>query len=309
MNITYLIFAHANLPFLEHLINRLEAPNTDFFIHIDKKSKECFTHLLSIRNVYFAKNRFDIKWGDISMVKALLSACEELTNVCKGEMVVFLGGTDYPVKNNQYINDYLESHKNINFIQGYSLPTTSLNWTEGGRRRIECYALRLQERCIATIEPNKLTFNNLRQIIKVLLKNPYKIKQALQIFFTYPSRKHPDYLIPYGGEFWWILPTNSIKRILKYTKEHPDFFSYHKNTSNPDELYFNTLVYNLYNKEELTNDCLRYIKWGGKPSPKNITKEDYKLINKCVKESDTLFVRKIDNIEVCQLIDKLCLLS
>lgn len=309
MNITYLIFAHANLPFLEHLINRLKAPNTDFFIHIDKKSKENFKNLTSIPNVYFAQKRFDIKWGGISMVEALLSTCEELTNVCKGEMIVFLGGTDYPVKSSQYINDYLENHRNTNFIQGYPLPTTSLNWTEGGRRRIECYALQLQDRSIATIEPHALTFNNLKQMIKVLLKNPYKIKQALQIFFKYPPRKHPNYLTPYGGEFWWILPINSIKHILKYTKEHPDFFSYHKNTSNPDELFFNTLIYNLYNKKEITNNCLRYIKWRNKPSPESITKEDYELINKYIKEPNTLYMRKINDIEVCQLIDNLCITS
>lgn len=309
MNITYLIFTHTNLPFLKRLIDRLQASNTDFFIHIDKKSTENFKQFTSIPNVHFAKKRFDIKWGGISMVEALLSACKELINVCKGEMIVFLGGTDYPVKSNQYINDYLKNHKNINFIQGYSLPTTSLNWTEGGRRRIECYALRLQERSIATIEPHVLTFNNLKQIIKVLLKNPYKIRQALQIFLKYPPRKHPDYLTPYGGEFWWILPINSIKYILKYTKGHPDFLAYHKNTSNPDELFFNTLIYNLFKKEEITNDCLRYIKWRNKPSPENIAIEDYELINKYIKEPNTLFMRKINDIEVCQLIDNLCIPS
>lgn len=309
MNITYLIFTHTNPTFLKHLIERLQAPDTDFFIHIDKKSKESFSQLHSTPNIHFAKKRFDIKWGGISMVEALLSACEELVNVCKGKTIVFLGGTDYPIKSNQYINDYLESHKNINFIQGYSLPTTSLNWTEGGRRRIECYALRLQERSIATIEPHTLTFNNLKQMAKVLLKNPHKIRQALQIFFKYPPRKHPDYLTPYGGEFWWVLPINSIKRILKYTQEHPDFFFYHKNTSIPDELFFNTLIYNLYNEKEITNNCLRYIKWKDKPSPEDITKEDYALINECIKDPDILFMRKISSTEICKLADKLCMSS
>lgn len=308
INITYLIFAHSNPNFLQHLITRLQSPQTDFFIHIDSKSKEDFSIITSTSNIFFAKKTFNIEWGGITMVEALLSVCSELSQVCKGEMVIFLSGTDYPFKSNFYINNYLEKYKNTNFINGHKIPSNLCNWKEGGRRRIECYALRLQERCIATIEPRKLSVNNLKQFCKVLLKNPIKIVQALHIFCTYPQRKHPQYLTPYGGEFWWILPIHSIKRILKYVETHYDFLNYHKNTSNPDELFFNTLIYNLFTKEEISNNCLRYIKWkNNQSSPENITINDTKLIQNCLRQSDVLFCRKIDSIETCQFIDNLCI--
>lgn len=306
INITYLIFAHSNPKFLQHLITRLQSPQTDFFIHIDSKSKEDFSIITSMSNVFFAKKTFNIEWGGISMVEALLSACSELSQVCKGDIVIFLSGTDYPAKSNLYINNFLERHKNTNFINGYQIPSSLCNWQEGGRRRIECYALRLQERCIATIEPKKLSINNLKQFFKTALKKPTKIPQFLKIFCTYPQRKHPQYLTPYGGEFWWILPTSSVKRILRYVETHLDFLNYHKYTSIPDELFFNTIVYNIFTKEEISNDCLRYIKWGNQPSPEHITINETELIQNCIKRPNILFLRKIDSIETCQFIDNLC---
>lgn len=306
MKLTYLIFAHDNLLQLEHLLERLQSPNIDFMIHIDSKSTTDFSSLLRFSNVFFVRRCLPIYWGGISMVYALLLACKDTLNFCKGEMVIFLSGTDYPVKSNEYIIDFFRKYKNQNFIQGFKLPNKKdLTWLEGGRRRIECYALRLKDRSIATIEPKKINLDNFRQFLKVLLQNPRKMFKLINILLTYPLRQHPKYLWPYGGEFWWCLPVSSIKTILSFIDEHPDFIDYHKDTANPDELFFNTLIYNLYTKEFIQNDCLRWINWKGKPSPENVSKKDISFINKAIEADNVLFLRKVNDIYTCDLIDSL----
>lgn len=303
--ITYLIFAHNNAQFLYNLILQLNYPNCNFYIHIDKKSQEDFSLIQNIPNVRFSSQKTDIGWGDISMINALILCCQEIVSLNLGDTIVFLSGQDFPIKSNEYIYQYLSSRVNENFIIGTPILSPACNWEEHGRRRIECYALRVANRKIATIEPHKLTLANIKQIFKVALYSPKKISKALDIYFKYPIRQHPIGLQPYAGEFWWILPVKSIKTVLSYISSHPEFIEYHKNTSIPDEIVFNTLIYNLIPKEYTNNTCLRYIKWRNSPSPDNVTIEDQDIIKECLNNPNILFIRKIDSIKTCNFIKEL----
>ena len=307
MRITYLIFAHNNPSFLLRLVDRLSTPNVDFMIHIDKKSNDDFSAVFQKTNVYKCLNSFEIEWGGRSMVDALLAACDEIVGRCKGDVIVFLSGSDYPVKSNDYIAGYLQKNSGMDFITGVPVPSNFCNWQENGRRRINCYALRISNRSIVTIEPRKMNIGNIKQLCKVCLLNPRKLGMALKLF-AYPKRNHPSYLSPFGGEFWWVLPINTIKLILDFVRKHSDFLFYHSNTSNPDELFFNTLVYNLCEKGLIKNTCLRFVNWHkGNSSPANISSNDIAIIEKCIHDPDILFVRKIANIDTCDSID--CLLG
>lgn len=302
MKITYLILLHGNPTLAYNLIKKLQYTGTDFFVHVDGKSKEDFTILQSLPNVYFAKNRINVEWGDISVVNALISCCIELKQVCKGEMVVLLSGADYPVKSNEYIHDYLNKYNDINFITGVPILTSLCNW----KMRIDSYKLRISDRNIATIKPKNFSYSNLCQFIKLLVYKPTLLHSALKIWLYYPPRIHPASLKPYGGELWWILPINTLNILSKYINEHSEFLAYHQSTLIPDEIVFNTLVYNLLERSKIRNTALRYVNWRKKSySPTPITYEDFGLIKSCINQEDILFIRKIEKIEITEFINNL----
>lgn len=307
MKITYLIFAHNNLPQLQRLIMQLNAENVDFFCHIDAKCSEDYSFLLQHDNVQICEQRHSIDWGGITQVQALLACCRELCmKYGDGEkrMVCLLSGYDYPIKSNEYIYNYFSIHYKLNFISAIPIPNPRSNWTDHGRRRIECYAVRLGPRAIATIEPKCFNYTNMRQLAKVAYYNPRMLFKALSKLFA-ARRVHPDGLQPYGGEFWWALPLESIQNLLSYVDEHPEFLEYHRNTSNPDELFFQTLVYNLFPKEFIADNCLRWVNWKGGVSPQNISLCDKRKLQVVSLKKDILFVRKVADGEVSAYINSL----
>ena len=260
------------------------------------------------KNVQLCEHRYSIDWGGITQVKALIACCQELCMKYKSEdekrMVCLLSGYDYPIKSNDYIYNYFIAHSNLNFIAAMPLPNLRSNWVDHGRRRIECYAVRLGAKSIATIEPRKLNWGNIRQLAKVVYYNPKMLADAFSKLFK-SKRKHPTSLKPYGGEFWWVLPLSSIQKMMIYIDEHPDFLDYHHNTSNPDELFFQTLAYNLLPQETIACNCLRWVNWKGGISPQNIAISDKEKLKKAFIRKDILFVRKVADAEVSDYINSL----
>ena len=69
----YLIIAHNNFYILEKLIQLLDYEKNDIYIHIDKKVKNFdFTYYknLAQKSKVFYTERIDVRWGDISIIKA-----------------------------------------------------------------------------------------------------------------------------------------------------------------------------------------------------------------------------------------------
>lgn len=63
--IVYFFMVFKNPLQVKHAIERLQAPNVYFYLHIDSKSKEDFSFAKSLDNVYLADRRYDIPWGGV----------------------------------------------------------------------------------------------------------------------------------------------------------------------------------------------------------------------------------------------------
>ncbi len=229
---------------------------------------------------------------------------------CHGDYVILMSESCYPVKGNEYISRYLcRTGKDYSLTTPLPNPnplnTPGGHWLEGGRRRYECYALRLKPNSIATIEPHAFNIGNLRQFVKVLRDNPARLFRALKILFSYPVRRHPDYLKPCGGDTWFILRSGTTKRILDFCDKHPEYLDYCDDTQCLDEMFVPTMVYNLIPEEERENRTLRYVNWkdNGSSSPADFTMDDQKTLADCVSNPDCLFVRKVQDMKICELID------
>src|ERR1700733_8425331 len=109
MNIAYLILAHTQPLLVKRLIDRLNQPHIMFYIHVDKKTKniEVFKSILStFDNVKIISNH-EVNWMGYTMIEAELDLIKlAYDSGIKFKYYVLMSGQDYPIKDNNYINNF-----------------------------------------------------------------------------------------------------------------------------------------------------------------------------------------------------------
>jgi Core-2/I-Branching enzyme len=285
IRIAYVILAHQYPEQLCRLVETLSCSCTDFFIHIDKGKdiKPFKSSLAKIRkgdsSITFVA-RYKSPWGSIGLVTATLNAFAEIVQSSKiYDYVITLSGQDYPLKKNSDIIDFFERNYGKNYIS-YFPCTNEINQDEWKQ---------------------KITTDRLGKYHIYLLGKRYQYPSGKTTFsdrifslFFNKERKHLSYLNPYADSQWFCITINSVRYILNFVKEHPDFLHYHKYTYIPDEIFFQTILLNSQEslKESIVNDNLKYIDWS-KPDifhPMIFSSNDFvDLLN-----SQKMFARKFD---------------
>ena len=296
---------HGCLDVLESIINALRHPNVSFIVHVDSKYKGDLPEFLNDESIYLTPHRISVQWGGLSIVDCVTYLCEYAHSLKKFDYFVLISGNDYPVKSASSIYDYLSQNKDNNYIAGLELPSKSSTWIQGGYRRLACYPVYLKHKRIAAIEPRKFDIYNLRDILKVVLYNPFKLSEALRIIVKHSPRKNKTDIRPFGGEMWWMMNAKTVEQLLIYLHETPEYYEYHRNTIVPDEIFFNSLAHSM--AENVVNDTKRYINWKNKTdlSPATISITDSELLETCISDPEILFVRKVNDIKVCKYIDSI----
>ncbi|GAB3897689.1 beta-1,6-N-acetylglucosaminyltransferase [Larkinella knui] len=273
MKLAHLILAHAQPDQLDRLIQALQHPDADFYIHVDRKTDlEAFRNLLKHRNVYFVKKREKVYWGAYSMVQATLNGFEEIiaSGVPYG-YINLLSGQDYPLKSPDFIHDFLEKQAGTQFMDYLSVMK---EWQEA-IPRVKKYHL-----------------------IHYSIPGKYALEKLLNTVL--PERKSPEKLTFVGRSQWFTITFEAVKYIVRYLKEHPNVSRFFKMTWGVDELVFQTLLYNSAFKPAMRNDNLRYIDWSeGKASPKTLTVADEALL----RSSGKLFARKFNSTTEPEIMD------
>lgn len=288
--IAFLILAHADPEHLFELINALGA-ECDIFIHIDKKvALAPFALKIKQNNVSFIENRVRVSWAGISMINAQMNLIEEALK-CKEKYshVVFLSGSDYPIKKMDFILNYFSSQDNKEFIKfidmrespGHYMKLMNQKW--------------FKEQLFVT---NNVILISIDKGIRFLLN---KIKLL---------NKWPINIIPYFGSQWVGLSIKCSQYILEFHKKNHLYRSINKFTFSPDEHYIHTIVGNskYHNFSEglqpfIGRGTFRLANYHliDKSLNKWYTIDDYNLI----KYSDKLFVRKIRSSDGKELINKI----
>jgi hypothetical protein len=122
---------------------------------------------------------------------------------------------------------------------------------------------------------------------------------ALQILF---KRKYPLNLVPYGGNAWFAFPVETLQFICDYIKKHPRYMRFHRYTMLPDEIFFQTLIYNYFEKIKEEVHCIDWSRLN-EPLPVVFKKDDLEQLQ----QSGKLFARKFDydiDKEIFDLIDE-----
>ncbi|XP_048580600.1 N-acetyllactosaminide beta-1,6-N-acetylglucosaminyl-transferase isoform X2 [Nematostella vectensis] len=132
--IAYGILIYKGLPLFERLLQALYMPQNYYCIHIDKKTNSYFVDaaqrmVACLPNVFIAKTRVNVKWGEISLVKAELSCMTELQTF-KWKYYINLVGQDFPLYNNMEIVRVLKSLHGLNNIESIEMPAYNVHRVE-----------------------------------------------------------------------------------------------------------------------------------------------------------------------------------
>lgn len=293
----YLILAHKNPEQLLELITQLNDAFSTFYIHIDKKTDITpFTDLLpKLENIIFIQKPFDVTWCDHSTVEATLYVLKEIIKQQTKGHCILISGQDFPIKSNKHINDFLEENKDYDFIDIHSIPTDE--WYQKGLNRINHYKFNLSSKrghfviCPSIYEKKFYSISNLKSIIKLVLNGKLKF-----IFKLFQRRKKPEQIKPYGGSQWWCLKTETIRSILTFCEQNPEFLAYHKYTLLSDEIFFQSVIMHLKNSIDLKiQGSLTFVDWGRdvpiKPPTFSINDNELLITQPNIK----LFARKFDS--------------
>lgn len=273
--VAHFILVHAHPGQLSRLVDRLSYKDTVFFIHVDLKSniQDFELALANNQNIHFIKKRVDIQWATYSMVQATVNGFKEIvTSGLNIDYVNFLSAQDYPIKSSKEFHSFLKDNPDKAFMHCLDVTT---EWKEAISRVKEYHFDHWHF-------PGKFKIQNL-------------------VNFILPSRKMPDGLIPVGRSQWFTITLKHIVFLINRLESSPKIIKFFNYSWAPDELVFQTLLYNSSFKEDIISNNLRYIDWSeGQKNPKLLTKVDFVSFM----QSGKFFARKFEhNDEVLDMID------
>ena len=275
MKHAYLILAHGSFDLLRLLISRLDDERNDIFVHLDKKVKVLPELHAEHAGLYFTEERVDVCWGDWTVVEAeyvLFAAA-----VARGPYQYYhlLSGVDLPVKSQDYIHDFCDTHQGTEFI-GYTLTEI----TPEVVRKVQRWHLFPKD------------FKN-SSIVKRALRTAYiRVQEILGIY------RNRDVDFKKGSQ--WVSVTDAMARhFLAHRAWAQKVFSH---SFCADEMVMQTLAWQapfrekLYNTQDDGAGCLRAIGWKDGQIV-DWTPEDLPSL----RASEALFARKFRNEDVAEL--------
>ena len=270
MRVAFLMQCHKNPEQINLLLDALNHPMVDVFVHVDKKSQEMRTKITQRDGVYILPEHqcVDVQWAQYSQVEATLQLLSAAVNRGGYSHYWLISGQDYPLCPVGDIMDFLEANQEANFI--------------------ECSQI------MPFNKRNDVYFPNFvigRKLWKKVLKNLWIYSTGgWNTTISIVKRKAPDDFKYWFGSSWWCLNGKTVQWIADYLNGHPEYGKFFKHSLCSDECFFQTLVMN----SPFANNVkpyLHYIKWEkGMSSPKILTESDYQDIV----TSSKLMARKFD---------------
>jgi len=290
MQKAYIIMAHKAPEQLHRLVSRLNDGSSDFFIHIDLTANfSQFQMVKAFGSIVHFIERVDSKWGGFGSVQASLNGLKAVKNSTKKfDRIFLLSGQDYPIKSNEYINDFFKNSPHSIFVDYFPIPNYK-KWPgsdRGGWYRVDKYYIGLKW----------------HEFFRS------KSMNLLSTYLPFFRRKTPNGMKPFTGSQWWSVDMYALEYILDYDKQHPEYRAFHQFTFVPDELYIHMILANSKDEKiikSLEANNKRFMIWEKPDSahPNILRKTDYDSIA----ASDHLFARKFDasvDVEILGMIDE-----
>ena len=273
MKHAYLILAHGSYALLQRLVSAIDDERNDIFIHIDRKQKELPRIQVRHSQLFLLdKERVSVFWGDVSVVAAEFALMASAYR--QGEYAYYhlLSGVDLPLKSQNDIHDFFETHQGKEFIGFYDGANLSASLV----RKVQRYHLFAQD-----FRGSGLVFlaKRIARALAIRAQELLGIKRHTNIRFA-------------KGTQWWSLTGALIESLLS---KQDEILSLYKHTFCADEIAIQTYVYNspfmaqVFAPEDEAKSSLRHIGWR-EGALYDWTRADYEDL----KRSTALFARKFN---------------
>ncbi len=290
----YIILAHKAPEQLQRMITQLDDEDAMFFIHLDAKADlTAFEQVVKGQRVQFISQREHCLWGDFSLVKATIHLMEAAYSSGREGFTILLSGQDFPIKSKAFIDSFLSSHKDENFIDVF--PIEKYVWdNKMVNDKIHNYHF-INKKGIGRCYPPfiSVTLRGKIRMLRHMLKGKLRYKDYKTL--KHIGKREPIFDQQYAGSQWWSLNFPTLETMLTYIKKnYTALETYYRYTSAPDEVFFQSILVRLAQTHpEITyKPTLTYTDWSEKKAhPKTFRSKD---IDELIALSDHLFARKFD---------------
>ncbi|MBK8802716.1 MAG: hypothetical protein IPN71_11795 [Fibrobacteres bacterium] len=262
-----LIAAHRLPSQLHRLVERLEHPRLDLFLHVDRRvDLRPFLH----RNLTPVERRLPVAWNGFSLVETTLFWLRSLQT--RGyRSFTYLSGQDYPAQSVEQILAQFDAGRDFLLDTAWSADDRTSRW---GRFHVTDLNpwIRLKDRFRRKFVPSN------RGIRKLPCGLEFKCGSAL-----------------------WTIPSRALDWMIPFLGAHPEVERYFKNTLHSDEMFYQMVLNQSPFALEM-GDHGHFIDWSrGAPHPEvlNASYLDQILPGK------HLFVRKVEPDVSGDLMDRL----
>lgn len=271
----YLIMAHNDFGILKKILKVLDDDESDFYIHIDKKSdfqnKSEFELYLKKSKIYFIDS-MDITWGGRSQIDLEIALLKKSTEKEYGYYHL-LSGVDFPLKRPCEINEYFTSNYGVNYID---FDSEDKDYSD----RVKYYHF-FQNR----IGKNR---SFLMYVQKVLLF----IQKVIKV-----NRLKDKNLKIYKGANWFSITYDLASYVVENFYKFDKMFDF---SICADEVFLQTIAMASPYRDTINKNCLREIDWR-RGRPYIFRKNDFDELIK----SQNFFARKFSTQIDGEIIDKL----
>ena len=222
---TFLILAHRDVQHLRELISALNGNR--IIIHVDRKS---ILHYQSVRdlckdsNVILIdeKSSINVKWAGFSQIEAMILLIKKaLPLMSPREKLIFLSGSDFPIRSRKDISTFLSQNNEIEYFRYYQLDNRRKDvsrWSFYHR-----WDLRIFKKRGSPLNRLNSLFIRMLSVVETILRGP---------------KQSPDFCLMAGSQ-WFAISKECAQEILTIrNKSFDDFF---RSMFAPDEVYFATL--------------------------------------------------------------------
>lgn len=108
MKFAYLITSYNNFKVLAKLVELLDDPRNDIFIHFDKKTRNLPNLHTNFSKLVYIANRIDVRWGTYSQIQSYFELYREAHNNGPYDYYHLLSGTTLPLKSQDYLHSFFE---------------------------------------------------------------------------------------------------------------------------------------------------------------------------------------------------------
>lgn len=250
MKILFVILAHNQPSHVAELARVVTESATDAhaIIHFDANaSNENFLRLenevAEEKNVTLIKRRIACKWGDYSLVDAVLGGLREQKEQGNNyDYVVLLSGACLPCRPIKQLERFFEENYGREFIEAFDE-----NWMISGLRK-ERYQFYWP--FPPSQQPSKKShyWTQLQRFLRIKRKAPL----GMEVRF---------------GSQWWALTWSTCTAMLDFLDKNPSVVDFFKKTYIPDEMMINTLVWKIAGWDKISGFGITQFQFTNKGKP------------------------------------------